>query len=269
VPASAVDPLAAAALNVRQRTLQAQLALAAAQAPEELPLDGLSDDDDDENDNNAADEQLQGGPYSLPLRGGPSAMEQLAAADGADDDGNGDTDDPVDTLFARPWSAHARSLPSARARTSGVALRPQSAARGRMEQHAERPEEEYASFALPLRGANTATTVSSHPAASSLAPSSSVTAASAAANQSALQKQLRGNVYAQAFATAATVSNGGANSSSVSQSALRGSPSVGQLVHRPGAGAGAASYGAQTPRGSLPVSTNPFLLKTALFSAQQ
>jgi hypothetical protein len=141
-----------------------------------------------------------------------------------------------------------------------------------MEQHVERPEEEYASFALPLRGANTAT-VSSHPAVSSLAPSSAAIASAAAINQSALQKQLRGNVYAQAFATAAAVSNGGAPASSVSQSALRGSPSVGQLVHRPaggtGAGAGTASYGAQTPRGSLPVSTNPFLLKTALFSAQQ
>jgi len=229
-PGSA-DAIAATALQLRQRTLQAQLALAAAQAPEELPLDGLGDDSDGEED-----EEHEGADGSLQLRGGHAGLERLAA----DAQEDAEADPLVDSMFARPWSAHARSMPSARALNS----RPQSAARGRLEQHQQWPEEEYTSFVLPMRN---------EPAAAAAVHTTPSGLAAPASASEALQSKLRGNVYAQAFAAAAAVPSQG--------SYMRGSPSVGQLLARSGHGAPAGSGAGVVHGGQTPRSSNPFLLR--------
>jgi len=231
---------------VRQKLLAAQLAFAVSQAPEELPLDGLGDDDDgDENEEGEEQDAQEDGSSmhqngaALHLRG--HALEDLNSAQQQSDEAAAAaaaSSDPLDSMFARPWSAHARSVA---AQHSARAPRPQSAARGRLIDavldDAEEPK--YASFALPLRSALSVSNLHAHQM------QQQPTAASAA-----LQQRLQGNINVSAAYSHAFAQSAAARSAAAA---------------RPGSGL----HGGQTPRGSLPVSQNPFLLKGALLSAQR
>jgi len=178
-------------------------------------------------------------PEELPL----DALEGRAEEDdmnggpsGADeyDDENGDIDedDPASTLFARPWSAHERAVRSAQNR---LRSRPDSAARihsGLMSSDGYGEDmRTYASFRVP-----------DTPADPNVA------------------RQLHDQIHVNAYAHA------GGSTAAGQQASAQPVPGL-QL--RGGGANPSSQLGVGTPRGSLPVAPNPFLLKSSIFSAQK
>ena len=187
---------------VRQQLLAAQLAHAKAQKPEEIDLNSLDDQDDDDDTDDS------------------NGLEGLTDHAADEDDGS--------SLFARPWSAHARSHHSA---LNSARSRPQSAARHRIEDHII-DEQPYASFSIPIHNHTDK-------------------------HSNDLQTQLHSHinvssVYAKAF-----------------QIQKHQQQTRTDIGNNPVTAVHSIAHGGTTPRGNLPVTHNPFLLKTTVFSGKK
>ena len=161
---------------------------------------------------------------------GEDPIDDGIDSDDAEDAGQED-DETSANLFARPWSAHARAEHSA---LNSARSRPQSAAR-------TRPPHEYAEDGVS--------------AAADAGQDAVYTSFSIPIHNPALQAQLQNQIqvssaYKQAFA-ATSASAAAAHRTEGSMAGMRGHGHAG---------------GGQTPRGTLPVSQNPFLLKNTVYS---